>query len=183
MSPLIQGKAAVLGLGIIGSRSFARLRDAGVDAICWNRTPQGLAEEASSPAAAVDGAHVISLYLKDAPAVREVIARIGHLLHAGQTLLNHSTLDLDTTLWLAGVCEARGCRFLDAPFTGSKLAALNGQLVYYIGGDEDLAAELEPFLSITSRSRVPTGRLASVPLARLRVSLSPTTNSSPMKVV
>jgi 3-hydroxyisobutyrate dehydrogenase-like beta-hydroxyacid dehydrogenase len=171
MNPRIQGRVAVLGLGIIGSRSFARLRDAGVDAICWNRTPQGLAEEASSPAAAVDGAHVISLYLKDAPAVREVIARIGHLLHAGQTLLNHSTLDLDTTLWLAGVCEARGCRFLDAPFTGSKLAALNGQLVYYIGGDEDLAAELEPFLSITSRSRLFCGPVGSATVIKLATNL------------
>jgi len=31
-----------------------------------------------------------------------------------------------------------GAGFLDAPFTGSKMAAQNGKLVYYIGGDSAL---------------------------------------------
>lgn len=30
-----------------------------------------------------------------------------------------------------------GARFLDAPFTGTKGAATKGELVYYIGGDEE----------------------------------------------
>ena len=73
MSHRPQDKAAVLGLGIVGSRAYERLRGAGRAAACWNRTPKGLPGEASDPAAAVSGAAIVSIYLKDAPAVREVM--------------------------------------------------------------------------------------------------------------
>lgn len=171
MNPVFDGKVAVLGLGIIGSRAFARLADAGVDAVCWNRTPKGLSAEAGSPAEAVAGASVVSLYLKDAPATREVMEMAGSSLAKGAVVLNHATLDLETTLWLAGRCASLGCAFLDAPFTGSKLAARDGQLVYYIGGDEETAAGLEPLLSVTSRMRMFCGPVGSATVVKLTTNL------------
>ncbi len=129
MSTPPSGKVAVLGLGIIGSRARARLAEAGWDVACWNRTPQGLPGETGTPEQAADGAAIISIYLKDAPALREVIGRIETVLKPGQIVLNHSTIDLETILWLEKLCLAHGCRFLDTPFTGSKVAAGSGQLV------------------------------------------------------
>jgi 3-hydroxyisobutyrate dehydrogenase/glyoxylate/succinic semialdehyde reductase len=164
-------KVAVLGLGIIGSRASARLMDAGWNVACWNRTPKGVAGETPGPAEAAEGAAVVSIYLKDAPALREVAGWIGEVLQPGQVLLNHSTLDLETTKWLEDFCLARECRFLDAPFTGSKLAAGNGQLVYYIGGDPALADELEPFLAVTSKSRLYCGPVGSATIVKLATNL------------
>ena len=164
-------KVAVLGLGIIGSRASARLLDAGWNVACWNRTPKGVAGETTSPAEAAERAAVVSIYLKDAPALREVAGRIGEVLQPGQVLLNHSTLDLETTKWLEEFCLARECRFLDAPFTGSKLAAASGQLVYYIGGDPALADGLEPFLSVTSKSRLYCGPVGSATIVKLATNL------------
>lgn len=164
-------RAAVLGLGIVGSRACSRLRDAGWQVSCWNRTPKGIAGEVGTPELAVEGAAAISIYLKDAPAVREVVARIAPFLKAGQIVLNHSTVDLETTGWLEKVCLARGCRFLDAPFTGSKVAAGNGQLVYYIGGDPALTDELEAFLSITSKSRLHCGPVGAATVVKLATNL------------
>ena len=163
--------AAILGLGIVGSRACERLVEAGWNITCWNRTPKGLAGEALTPEQAVEGCAIISIYLKDAPALREVVTRIEPSLKAGQIVLNHSTIDLETTRWLEGKCAEHGCRFLDAPFTGSKVAAGNGQLVYYIGGDPALADELEPYLSVTSKSRLHCGPAGAATVVKLATNL------------
>lgn len=171
MSAGVTDKAAVLGLGIIGSRAGERLAGAGWNVARWNRTPKGLENEASSPEEAVEGASVISIYLKDAPALREVVARIESCLKPGQTVLNHATVDLETTMWLDALCAERGCRFLDAPFTGSRLAAEGGQLVYYVGGDAGMAAELDAYLSITSRMRLHCGAVGAATVIKLATNL------------
>ncbi|MEI8038626.1 MAG: NAD(P)-dependent oxidoreductase [Verrucomicrobiota bacterium] len=164
-------QVAVLGLGIIGSRVRARLSDAGWPVACWNRTPKGCAGEAATPEAAVAGSAIVSIYLKDAPALRDVIARLEPVLVAGQIVLNHSTVDLATTRWLEQVALARGCRFLDAPFTGSKLAAGSGQLVYYLGGDPALADLLDAYLAVTSKSRLRCGLVGSATVVKLATNL------------
>ena len=171
MSHILLGKAAVLGLGIIGSRACRRLVDAGWRVSCWNRTLKGIDGECPVPEAAVDGAAVISLYLKDAPAVREVVIRIASFLTKGQVVANHSTVDLETTLWLEKICAERGCEFLDAPFTGSKIAAGGGQLVYYTGGDAGLAKRLEDYLSVTSKSRLHCGPVGAATVVKLATNL------------
>ncbi len=164
-------RAAVLGLGIIGSRACSRLQDAGWQVTCWNRTQKDLAGETATPEAAIEGASVISIYLKDAPAVREVVARLEDFLKPGQIVLNHATVDLETTKWLAEICVARGCRFLDTPFTGSKVAAANGQLLYYTGGDSRLAHELEPYLNVTGRGQLYCGQIGAATVVKLATNL------------
>ncbi len=164
-------RVAVLGLGIIGTRACARLVEAGWRVRCWNRTPKQLEGEVKTPEDAVKDASVISIYLKDAPAVRDVVGRIVDSLVAGQILLNHATLDLETTLWLAKTCEARGCRFLDVPFTGSKDASAAGQLFYYTGGDKELAAEMASYLSVTSKGSLYCGDVGSATVVKLATNL------------
>ena len=162
---------AVLGLGIIGSRACARLADAGWPFQCWNRTPDPIIGGAATPEDAVRGASIISIYLKDSAAVRQVVDRIEETLKPGQIVLNHSTVDLETTLWLEQICLARGCRILDAPFTGSKIASANGQLVYYIGGDAELADQLESYFAITSKRRIFCGAVGAATVVKLATNL------------
>lgn len=164
-------KVAVLGLGIIGSRACLRLAEEGWNVSCWNRTPKGLPGEADSPEVAVNGAEIISIYLKDAPAVRETVARIAPFLNPGQIVLNHATLDLETTMWLEKIVSDRGCRFLDTPFTGSKAASESGQLFYYTGGDAALAEELEPYLSVTGRGQLYCGAVGTATVLKLATNL------------
>ncbi len=171
MSRTPSRKAAVLGLGIVGSRVHARLLAAGWDAACWNRTPKKLPGERPSPEEAVAHAEVLSLYLKDSPAVLEVMGRVASHLRPDHVVLNHSTIDLATTARLHGLCVERGCRFLDAPFTGSRQAAEDGKLVYYIGGDEAHAAEMEDYLAVSSRKRLPCGPVGSATVVKLATNL------------
>ncbi|MEX1049679.1 MAG: NAD(P)-dependent oxidoreductase [Akkermansiaceae bacterium] len=161
----------MLGLGIIGSRACSRLMNAGWQVACWNRTPKGVAGEAASAEDAVRGVSIISIYLKDVPAVREVVGRILPYLAEGQIVLNHATLDLETTRWLDQVCLARGARFIDAPFTGSKVASAQGQLIYYIGGDAGLAEQLDGYLAVTSKSRLFCGEIGTATVVKLATNL------------
>jgi 3-hydroxyisobutyrate dehydrogenase/glyoxylate/succinic semialdehyde reductase len=171
MKALEADRAAVLGLGIIGSRAAARLQTGGWRVACWNRTPKGLPGEVPTAAEAVAGAAMISLYLKDAPAVREVVGQLASELQEGQMVLNHSTVDLATTQWLDEVCRERGCRFLNVPFTGSKLAAAAGQLVYYTGGDEEWLRHAEPYLRLTGKELIPCGGVGAATVVKLATNL------------
>jgi len=171
MSERGESSAAILGLGIIGSRALDRLRNAGWDAAAWNRTPKGLPGEVASPEEAIRGVRIISIYLKDAPTVRAIVERILPHLEGGQIVLNHATVDLDTTKWLQSVCEARGCEFLDAPFTGSKNASADGQLVYYTGGSPDLVERVKDYLMLTAKSLLPCGDVGTATVVKLATNL------------
>ena len=164
-------KAAVLGLGIIGSRALSRLQEAGWDVKAWNRTPKHLPGEIGNVVDAIRGADVISLYLKDREAVRSIVQEISPYLAEGQILLNHATVDLDTTRWLADISASSGCRFLDVPFTGSKNASAGGQLVYYTGGDPELVKAVEPYLLVTAKSLLPCGDVGSSTVVKLATNL------------
>jgi 3-hydroxyisobutyrate dehydrogenase-like beta-hydroxyacid dehydrogenase len=163
---------AVLGLGIIGSRAFSLLEKSGIGPVtAWNRTPKGLPGESPDLATACSEANLISLYLKDSPAVRAVAQTIFALAPRDRILVNHSTVDLETTRWLAGECGDRGIEFLDCPFTGSREAAAGGALVYYAGGPDELIARVEPVLLLTSRSVLPCGPAGSATVLKLVTNL------------
>ncbi len=164
-------KVAVLGLGIVGSRVRDLLVDAGYAVSCWSRTSRGSEGEKDSPETAVGDADLVSLYLKDVAMVREVFAKAKAGLKAGALVMNHSTIDLPTTLWLAEQCAAKGCDFLDAPFTGSKDAAAAGQLLYYIGGDEELVESVSDFLAVSSRGRIHCGEIGTATVTKLGTNL------------
>jgi len=164
-------KVAVLGLGIVGSRVRQRLVAAGYPVSCWSRTQRGLDGEKDSPEEAVAGAELVSVYLKDAPMVREVFERAKAGLKNGAIVLNHSTIDLATTLWLAEQCAAKGCDFIDAPFTGSKDASAAGQLLYYTGGDKELVAKVSDFLAASSKGRIHCGEIGAATVTKLATNL------------
>ncbi|MFT3990735.1 MAG: NAD(P)-dependent oxidoreductase [Luteolibacter sp.] len=168
---LRKNPVAVLGLGIIGSRVVERLTEAGWRVKSWNRTPKGGEGGCSTPEEAVSGASVISLFLKDVSAVREVAGRLLPHLKPGQIVLNHSTIDRETTLWLDAVISEKSGRFLDAPFTGSKDASETGKLLYYLGGDAALIAEVTPFLEASSRMLLPCGAVGDATVVKLAMNL------------
>ena len=161
---------AVLGLGIIGSRVASHLEKAG-QVKTWNRTPKGLPNEAGSVEEAIADADLILLFLKDAPAVREVAARIFAAPPRERVLVNHSTIDLPTTRWLAEECAARGIGFLDAPFTGSREAAAAGALVYYAGGPDELIDRVEPVLLRSGKSVLRCGAAGTATIMKLVTNL------------
>ncbi len=52
----------------------------------------------------------------------------------GTVLVESSTLSVPWVTELAAAAEALGCALLDAPVTGSKPQAANGELLFLVGG-------------------------------------------------
>lgn len=164
-------KLAVFGLGIIGSRCAENLQRAGHEVVVWNRTPKGLENEVGSAKDAAKGSEVLAFYVKDGIALRAVFSEIKDQLRPGQVVMNHSTVDMETTKWISAQCAKLECGFLDCPFTGSKDASAAGQLVYYVGGSSTLIDQMRPVLDATSKEVKVIGDVGSATVIKIATNL------------
>jgi 3-hydroxyisobutyrate dehydrogenase-like beta-hydroxyacid dehydrogenase len=159
----------VIGLGIIGGAWLKHYAAAGRLAGCWNRTPQPSAPAwKDSPGEVAAAADVIQIVVADPPAVAAILEKILPQLGPGKIVVQSSTIDPASSEKFSAQVAARGARYLEAPFTGSKPAAENRQSVFFLGGDAGLVAELEPLLALVSAHRFHIGtggQAASIKLA------------------
>lgn len=163
----------VLGLGLIGGVWARHYHAAGVLAGAWNRTPQPEFSQWRATAAAVAAAaDVIQIVVADPPAVRVVLADILPVLGPGKVVVQSSTIDPASSEEFRALVVQRGARYLEAPFTGSRPAAEQRQTVYYLGGDADLIAELEPLLVLVSSVRLHVGDHRQAATLKLAMNLN-----------
>ncbi|MEW6684018.1 MAG: NAD(P)-dependent oxidoreductase [Nitrospirota bacterium] len=168
---------AFLGLGIMGSRMAARLLAAGWGVRVWNRTParvQVLEQKGAvvtrSPSEAASGADVAITMLGDPASVRDVALGAGGLIEAlapGSIYIDMTTVDPATSRGLDCACRARGVAFVDAPVTGSKLAAEKGELVLMVGGAADVVARLAAVFAPMAKHVVHVGPVGSGAMMKL----------------
>jgi len=168
---------AVMGLGNMGAGMARNLLKRGFPVIVYNRSPQRAeafsqegARVALSPRQAAEQADVIISMLADDVASRSAwIGDDGALRAAkkGAVLIESSTL---SPAWVSQLCAAatgHGCEFLDAPVTGSKVQAENGELLFLVGGDISTLDKVRDPLAAMSRGVVrlgPTGSGARMKL-------------------
>jgi 3-hydroxyisobutyrate dehydrogenase-like beta-hydroxyacid dehydrogenase len=69
----------------------------------------------------------------------------------------HSTVSAAAMKEAAAIVAETGAGFLDAPFTGSKMAAQNGELVYYIGGEAKELEKVTKVLEASAKKILPFG--------------------------
>ena len=162
---------AVLGLGIIGSAWAQNLIADGHSVRSWNRTPKDLPNFHPSIRDAVDKAKAIFVVVSDPPAVQSVLDQIAPVLGPGQIVVQSSTISARWTLKFAAMVQQTGASFLEAPFTGSKLAAEQRQTVYYLGGDAELIERMRPVLEPISSAILHIGALGSASSLKLALNL------------
>ena len=161
----------VIGLGIIGSRVAAGLRHEGWNAFVWNRTPKPTPNFLGSAAEVAETCDIIQLFVADAPATMEMIEAMKDALTPNHVVLCHGTIGLEGTLEAARRVQQTGAQFLDAPFTGSKMAAEKRELSYYIGGDEQTFQRVKPALEATSKSIVFIGCIGHAAVVKVATNL------------
>lgn len=163
----------VLGLGIIGGVWARHYHAAGILAGVWNRTPQpDFPQWQPTPEAVAAAADVVQIVVADPPAVRSLLDRIGPALGPGKIVVQSSTIDPESSEEFCARVTARGARYLEAPFTGSKPAAEAKKTVFYLGGDAALVAELEPVLALVSEVRLPIGDHRQAATLKLAMNLN-----------
>ena len=143
-------RVAFLGLGIMGRSMAANLAKAGHEVAVWNRSAgqdvEG-ARAAATPADAARGVEVVWMCVSDTKAVEIVLFGengVEASLEPGMIFADSSTISPSATEGFAERVKARGVDYVDAPMTGSKIAAAGGSLIFMVGGDEAVLARLKP---------------------------------------
>jgi 3-hydroxyisobutyrate dehydrogenase-like beta-hydroxyacid dehydrogenase len=163
---------AVLGLGIIGSAWAKNLIADGHAVRCWNRSPKDFPNFYASIEQAVDQAQVIFIIVADPQAVQSVLNQIKPKLKAGQLVIQSSTISAKWTCLFASQVQETGAWFLEAPFTGSKIAAQQRQTVYFLGGDAHIVEKARSILQPISSAILHIGPLGSASSLKLALNLN-----------
>jgi 3-hydroxyisobutyrate dehydrogenase/2-hydroxy-3-oxopropionate reductase len=143
-------QVAFLGLGIMGRAMAANLVKGGHQVAVWNRTPGKEvpgARTATSPADAARDTEVVWMCVSDTQAVEQVLFGadgVEQSLAPGMTIVDSSTISPSATLQFAERLKARGVDYVDAPVTGSKVAAEAASLIFMAGGDEAVLEKIQP---------------------------------------
>ena len=149
-------KAAVVGLGAMGSRIAGQLLAAGHDLIVWNRTAEkaaplveGGAVLAETPAEAAASSEAVLLMVADPGALRSVCEGPQGVLagaRTGTTLIQMSTVGPADVADLAAKLP-EGVELLDSPVLGSISEAEAGTLEVFASGEPELVERWRPLLS------------------------------------
>jgi len=163
---------SVLGLGIIGSIWAKNLITDGHNLRCWNRTPKYFPNFHASIQEAVEVAEVIFIVVADPPAVQSVLDQIMPKLAPGALVIQSSTISALWTRIFAEQVRRTGAVYLEAPFTGSKIAAEKRQTVYYLGGEPEVVERARPVLEPISSAIIHIGPLGSASTLKLAMNLN-----------
>src|SRR3989441_5439175 len=151
-------RVGFIGLGAMGSRRAGRLLAARHDVLVYNRTPerarpleQGGAKVAPTAKQLAAGVDVVCSSVANDAALEEVMfGPNGALAGArpGAVVIEMSTVSPRTSRRLHESARAKGVAVLDAPVSGSTPQAEQGQLVIFVGGEEDVYQKSQPILAI-----------------------------------
>jgi 3-hydroxyisobutyrate dehydrogenase len=162
-------------MGLLGANFVRAMINKGTNVQIWNRTPskaQALeqygATTFATPAAAVKGADIIHLTLKDDAVVDEILALAAPGLQPGATIIDHTTTSVEGAIQRTRDWKARGYTYLHAPVFMGPPNALEGTGYMLISGDQDIIDRHSPALSKMTGKLInfgpETGRAAGMKL-------------------
>jgi 3-hydroxyisobutyrate dehydrogenase-like beta-hydroxyacid dehydrogenase len=155
----------------------ANVVKAGNEVAVWNRTPGKAVEgarTAESPADAANGAEVVWMCVSDTNAVEAVLfgpQGVEQTIASGAIVVDSSTISPSAEYQFAQRLKAKGVDYVDAPVTGSKVAAEAGSLIFMAGGDEAVLAKLEPLFNAMGKQVFRMGDTSKGQAAKLVMNL------------
>lgn len=162
----------IIGLGIIGSRVADNLRRQGFPVFVWNRSPRPVQNFVGAPAELAEMCDYIQLFVSDDDALLDVIRQMAPALAPRHIVIAHPTVAPHSMRSAADMVERRGARFVEAPFTGSKLGAEKGELVFYVAGDEVALKEARPILEASSKEVIEIGEIGQATVVKLATNIA-----------
>ncbi len=162
----------VLGLGIIGSRVAENLRERGFHVFVWNRNPRPVPNFVGAPAELAEMCDHIQIFVSDDDALLDVVRQMVPALGPRHIVIAHPTVAPHSMRTAADLVERRGARFVEAPFTGSKVGAEKGELVFYVAGDEVALREARPILEASSKEIIEMGEIGQATVVKLATNIA-----------
>ncbi|MGH9536784.1 MAG: NAD(P)-dependent oxidoreductase [Terriglobales bacterium] len=170
-------RVAFLGLGIMGRPMASSLVKAGHEVSVWSRSADKQVEgarRATSPADAARGAEVVWMCVSDTAAVESVLfgpEGVEGALVEGMIIADSSTISPSATRKFAERVAAKGVHYVDAPMTGSKVAAEAGTLIFIVGGEESDIEALKPLFAAMGKVFFRMGETGKGQAAKLAMNL------------
>lgn len=171
-------KIGFIGLGQMGTPLSQNLHSSGFDVTVFNRTQAKMApfrEQGIPTAKSLDEvvAHkdVLITMLADDQAVEDVSKDIVPKADKGAVLIDMSTISPKTSEAVKQLCDEYAIGFLDAPVSGSVNAAEARQLVYLVGGDEEVYHKHQSIFDALGKAAMHFGPAGSGEKAKLVVNL------------
>ncbi|GBC69417.1 2-hydroxy-3-oxopropionate reductase [archaeon HR01] len=152
-------RVGFVGLGLMGKPMAKRVLSHGYGLTVFNRS-RGPVEElarlgaypASSLKEVAEKSDVVITMLPDEPDVRQVVLSLGEALGQGSVVVDMSTISPFTVRELHDFLSERGVEMLDAPVSGSTMAAESGTLTIMVGGSRDVFERVLPVLRTMGRT-------------------------------
>jgi len=161
----------VIGLGIIGTRVAAHLREKGFHVFVWNRTLRRVPNFVGTPAEIAEMCDYLQIFVSDDDALLEVTNQLTSALSPRHHVLAHCTVSPHSMRAAAEIVERRGARFIEAPFTGSKVGAEKGELLYYVAGDDAALREARPILEASSKEIMVIGEIGQATAVKIATNM------------
>jgi len=159
-------------MGIIGSRVAENLRGRGFHVFVWNRNPRPIPNFVGAPAELAEMCDYIQIFVSDDDALLDVVRQMAPALGPRHIVIAHPTVAPHSMRTAADLVERRGARFVEAPFTGSKLGAEKGELVFYVAGDEVALREARPILEASSKEIIEIGEIGQATVVKLATNIA-----------
>ena len=166
-----QQNIGVIGLGIIGRAVAAHLRRKGLPVFVWNRSPRPVPNFVGSLGELANLCNFIQIFVSDDEALLQTLEQLSADLAPRHLVLVHSTVAPDSMRAAAEIVESRAARFVEASFTGSKLAAEKGELVYYVGGSARALREARPILEASGKQIVEIGAVGQASTIKIATNM------------
>nr|XP_010930337.1 glyoxylate/succinic semialdehyde reductase 1 [Elaeis guineensis] len=170
-----------LGLGIMGKAMALNLLRNGFGVTVWNRTLskcKELVEQGASvgetPAFVINKCKYTIAMLSDPSAALSVVFDKDGVLEqicSGKGYIDMSTVDADTSSKISEAITKKGGYFLEAPVSGSKKPAEDGQLVILAAGEKALYEEMIPAFNVLGKKSFFLGQVGNGAKMKLVVNM------------
>jgi 2-hydroxy-3-oxopropionate reductase len=157
----------VIGLGAMGAPMARNLLKRGHTVTVFARRAEVMAPlitagaiGAASAADAASQSDVTITMVLDARAVEDVTLGPRGIMEgakSGSVVIDHSTIDPDTTRRIAAALKTRSIALLDAPVSGGAAVAEAGMLSVMVGGEEAVLERVRPILECFATTIVHIG--------------------------
>ncbi|HBS49014.1 MAG TPA: 3-hydroxyisobutyrate dehydrogenase [Rhodobacteraceae bacterium] len=162
-------KIGFIGLGNMGAPMAANLAMAGHEVTGFDTADvsvEGVAKAASAKEAA-SGAEVVLTMLPNGAILRKVAEELIPAMPTGATLIDCSTVDVDSARAVGEMAEGAGIMFVDAPVSGGVGGAAGGTLTFMAGGSEAAFAKAQPLFEIMGQKAVHCGAAGAGQAAKI----------------
>lgn len=172
------GKAAFIGLGVMGFPMAGHLAAAGYQMTVYNRTQASAdrwvkehpGRSVSTPAEAAQGADFVFTCVGNDDDLRSVVlggegAFAG--MKPGAVLIDNTTTSAIVARELAGVAREKELHFLDAPVSGGQAGAENAALTVMVGGALDVFERAKPAMESYAKAVTLMGDSGSGQLTKM----------------